>query len=156
SAQRIEDMTPGSSEEVYSLKGAFIAPVICFEVLDDQLLTEKSARAGILAVQTNSATFGSTPQSAQQLAISRVRSIEHGRPIVSISTSGVSAFIDSSGEVSQESALFKPAVITKEVFAEVHISPSDRIPGGSANTLTLLVVLAGALASVVRKRRERD
>jgi len=156
SAQRIEDMTPGNAEKVYALKGAFIAPVICFEVLDDQLLTEKSARAGILVVQTNSATFGSTPQSAQQLAISRVRSIEHARPIISISTSGVSAFIDSSGEISQETAIFKPAVITNEVFAGVKISPSNRIPGGSANTLTLIFVLAGGLASVARKRRERD
>lgn len=156
SARRVEDMTPGSSEEVYSLKGASITSVICFEVLDDQLLTEKSVRAGILVVQTNSATFGSTPQSAQQLAISRVRSIEHARPIVSISTSGVSAFIDSSGEVSQETAIFKPAVITNEVFAGVKISPSNRIPGGSANTLTLLFVLTGALASVNRKRRKGD
>lgn len=155
SAQRIEDMTPGSSEEVYPLKGAFITPVICFEVLDDQLLTEKSRRAGILAVQTNSATFGSTPQSVQQLAISRVRSIEHARPIISISTSGVSAFIDSSGEISQESALFKPAVITKKVFAEVRVSPADRIPGGSSNTLTLLFVLAGTLAGMTKQRRER-
>ncbi len=156
SAQRIEDMTPGSAEEVYSLKGAFITPVICFEVLDDQLLTEKSARAGILAVQTNSATFGSTPQSAQQLAISRVRSIEHARPIISISTSGVSAFIDSSGEISQETEIFKPAVITQEVFAGKATSPSDRIPGGSATTLTVVFALVGGLASVTRKRRERD
>jgi len=148
SAQRIEDMTPGSAEEVYSLKGASITPVICFEVLDDQLLTEKSARAGILAVQTNSATFGSTPQSAQQLAISRVRSIEHARPIISISTSGVSAFIDSSGEISQETEIFTPAVITQEVFAGKATSPADRIPGGSATTLTVVFALAGALGSL--------
>ncbi|CAB5050478.1 unannotated protein [freshwater metagenome] len=156
SARRIEDMTPGSSEQAYRLDGAVITPVICFEVLDDQLLTEKSARAGILAVQTNSATFGSTPQSAQQLAISRVRSIEHARPIVSISTSGVSAFIDSSGEISQETEIFTAAVITKEILSEKKASPSDRIPGGSANTLTLLFVLSGALASVARQRRKGD
>ena len=40
-------------------------------------------------MQTNNATFGYTDESEQQLAISRVRAVEHGRSIVHVSTVGV-------------------------------------------------------------------
>jgi apolipoprotein N-acyltransferase len=141
SAVRIEDMTPGTSEVVYQVGAVAISPVICFEVLDDQLLTEKSLRSQVFAVLTNSATFGRTPQSREQLAISRVRSIEHGRPIISISTSGVSAFIDAQGRTSQETKIFQPAVITSTVMAQSRRTPSDAFPGGSANVLPGLGLL---------------
>ena len=45
----------------------------------------------MLVVQTNNATFGYTAESEQQLAISRLRAIEHGRSVVHVSTVGVSA-----------------------------------------------------------------
>ncbi|MEI7943459.1 MAG: apolipoprotein N-acyltransferase [Actinomycetes bacterium] len=152
-AKRIEDMSPGAAEVRYRVSGATLAPVICFEVLDDPLLKEKSAGAGVLVIQTNSATFGTTPESLQQLAISRMRSIEHGRPILSISTSGVSAFITSDGRITHQTDIFAPAVITQEIFPELTQSPSDAIPGGSANTLTGGVVLAGLLVGTVRRKR---
>ena len=52
-----------------------------------------------LIVQTNSATFSNTAQSAQQLAITRIRAVEHSRYILSVSTIGISAFIDNNGRV---------------------------------------------------------
>ncbi len=154
-ARRIEDMTPGSGEVRYRVSGATIAPVICFEVLDDPLLAEKSSGAGVLVIQTNSATFGTTPESLQQLAISRVRSIEHGRPILSISTSGVSAFITSDGRISQQTDIYSPAVITQEVFPDVAPSPADTIPGGSANALTGAMLLVGLSLGALRRRTRR-
>lgn len=152
-AKRIEDMTPGSKEVRYRIHGATLAPVICFEVLDDPLLREKSSGAGVLVIQTNSATFGTTPESLEQLAISRMRSIEHGRPILSISTSGVSAFITAGGRITHQTEIFAPAVISQEIFPRLAQSPSDAIPGGSANTLTGVVVLAGVLVGGVRRRQ---
>jgi apolipoprotein N-acyltransferase len=55
-----------------------------------------------LIVQTNSATFANTAESAQQLAITRIRAVEHSRSILSVSTVGVSAFIDNNGRVLQK------------------------------------------------------
>ena len=37
--------------------------------------------AGMLVVQTNNATFGRTDETAQQLAMSRLRAVEHGRTV---------------------------------------------------------------------------
>jgi len=53
----------------------------------------------VLIVQTNSATFAGTAESAQQLAITRIRAVEHSREILSVSTVGISAFIDNNGRV---------------------------------------------------------
>ena len=47
--------------------------------------------AQLLTVQTNNATFGFTPQTEQQLAMSRLRAVEHGRWVLVAATSGVSA-----------------------------------------------------------------
>jgi apolipoprotein N-acyltransferase len=56
-------------------------------------------RSEALIVQTNSATFANTAQSAQQLAITRIRAVEHSRYVLSVSTIGISAFIDNNGRV---------------------------------------------------------
>ena len=151
SATRIEDMTAGKGEILYRVSGVAISPVICFEVLDDQLLTEKSKGGEIFAVLTNSATFGTTPQSLQQLAISRVRSIEHGRAILSISTSGVSAFIDPRGKITSQTEIFHSDVITQTLGAQSRISPSDAIPGGSANAITGGTILPILLLKLKRR-----
>ena len=47
----------------------------------------------LLVVQTNNATYGRTGQPDQQLAITRLRAIEHGRTTLVAATSGVSAII---------------------------------------------------------------
>jgi apolipoprotein N-acyltransferase len=151
SATRIEDMTPGKGEILYRVRNVAISPVICFEVLDDQLLTEKSKEAELFAVLTNSATFGTTPQSLQQLAISRVRSIEHGRAIISISTSGVSALIDPRGKITSQTKVFHSDVITQTLGAQSRISPSDAIPGGSSNAITGMTILLVLLFQLRRR-----
>jgi apolipoprotein N-acyltransferase len=58
-----------------------------------------------LVVQTNSATFGTSAESAQQLSISRIRAIEHSRNILSVSTTGYSAVIDYNGRVLQKTSM---------------------------------------------------
>ena len=77
-------------------------PVICFEVAYDDLVRDTvRAGANVLLVQTNNATFGYTDESDQQLAMCRVRAVEHGRSIVHVSTVGVSALITPDGTAHQ-------------------------------------------------------
>jgi apolipoprotein N-acyltransferase len=78
---------------------AKIAPVICFELLDDRIVSLAAQNSNILAIQTNSATFGKSAESSQQLSITRIRAIEHSRNVVSVSTTGYSAVIDYTGKI---------------------------------------------------------
>jgi apolipoprotein N-acyltransferase len=123
---RVTDFEPGQAQVLFKVKDAVIAPIICFELVDDQLLHEAALSSNILAVQTNSATFGMSAESAQQLSITRVRAIEHGRNIVSVSTTGYSAVIDYQGKVLQQTSMGTADTIRAEVDLLRGQTPRDK------------------------------
>ena len=104
-AKNVVDFHPGKALQVHHIGNAIVAPIICFELLDDSLGRSMSRLSNLLLVQTNSATFGRTAESKQQLEISRIRAIEHQKYIVSVSTTGVSAIINPKGQVLKETHL---------------------------------------------------
>ena len=122
---RVKDFEPGQGQVFFNVKKAVIAPVICFELVDDELLHKAAVSSNVLAVQTNSATFGMSAESAQQLAMTRVRAIEHGRNIVSVSTTGYSAIIDSNGKVLQKTSMGTAESIRAEVELLEGKTPRD-------------------------------
>ena len=135
---RVKDFESGNGQVFFSVKEAVIAPVICFELVDDELLHKAAVSSNILAVQTNSATFGMSAESAQQLEMTRVRAIEHGRNIVSVSTTGYSAIIDSKGKVLQKTSMGTADSIRAEVGLINGTTPRD-----AAGDWALVVVLLG-------------
>ena len=135
---RVKDFEPGQGQVFFTVKEAVIAPVICFELVDDELLHKAAVSSNILAVQTNSATFGMSAESAQQLEMTRVRAIEHGRNIVSVSTTGYSAIIDSSGKVLQKTSMGT----ADSIRAEVGLI-NDTTPRDAAGDWALVGVLFG-------------
>ncbi len=136
---RVTDFEPGQSQVLFKVKDAVIAPIICFELVDDQLLVDAALSSNILAVQTNSATFGMSAESAQQLAMTRVRAIEHGRNIVSVSTTGYSAVIDSNGKVLQKTSMGTAESIRAKV--ELLEGKTPRNTAGDWALIGVLVVL---------------
>ena len=140
---RVTDFEPGQSQVLFTIKDAVIAPIICFELVDDQLLHEAALSSNILAVQTNSATFGMSAESAQQLSITRIRAIEHGRNIVSVSTTGYSAVINHQGKVLQQTSMGTADTIRAEVELLKGQTPRDRA-GDWALIGTLFVLLVVA------------
>ena len=136
---RVKDFEPGDEQLFFKVKEAIIAPVICFELVDDELLHKAALSSNILAVQTNSATFGMSAESAQQLAMTRVRAIEHGRNIVSVSTTGYSAVIDSKGKVLQKTSMGTAESIRAEV--ELLEGKTPRNTAGDWALVGVLIVL---------------
>jgi apolipoprotein N-acyltransferase len=131
-------------------------PIICFEVAYDGLVRDTvNHGANVLLVQTNNATFGFTDESVQQLAISRIRAVEHGRSIVHVSTVGVSAMITPDGTAHQRSTLFTPEVLAAGLPLRADRTVADRVGPwpeylASAGLLTML-----ALVALRRRRRRR-
>jgi len=139
----VEDFSPGKTAVVFKEKMATIAPVICFELIDDQILSDAAKASHLIVVQTNSATFGTSSESAQQLGISRIRAIEHGRNILSVSTTGVSATITHQGIVDQQTRMHSPEHIFVEAKLLDSQTPRDKA-GDWALVITMvwLVILA--------------
>jgi apolipoprotein N-acyltransferase len=136
---RVKDFEPGNGQMYFKVKKAVIAPVICFELIDDDLLHRAAVSSNILAVQTNSATFGMSAESAQQLEMTRVRAIEHGRNVISVSTTGYSAVIDSNGKVLQKTSMGKAESIRAEV--ELFEGKTPRNTAGDWALVGALMVL---------------
>ena len=150
-ADKVEDFSAGSKTEIFTIGKAKIAPVICYELIDDELLRQASQGSNILAVQTNSATFGMSAESAQQLSITRIRAIEHGRNIVSVSTTGYSAVIDYTGKVTQQSSMGKAASIRADVGLIDGQTPRDA--AGDWALIGVLVALFVVARQAYKLRR---
>jgi len=149
-----KDFSAGHRPGVLSLAGVRIGDVICFEVADDQVVRDTITGGGrLLVVQTNNATYerpgdnGYGGETAQQLAMSRLRAVEHGRAVVVAATSGVSAVISPDGHVLQRSGVFTPALLVADVPLRDPRTVADRLgawPERIAALLGALAVAAGA------------
>ena len=140
---RVNDFSPGDKGKVFDIGAARVAPVICFELIDDQILHAAAKSSNLFVVQTNSATFGESPESAQQLSITRVRAIEHSRNVLSVSTTGYSAVIDYKGKVVQQTSM----AAAEHLYASVDLidqnSVRDRVGDwASVGTFFWLLLVA--------------
>lgn len=148
------DFAAGQEPGVLDIGGARIGDVICFEVAYDSLVSDVvDGGATLLVVQTNNATFGYTGESAQQLAMSRMRAIEHGRNVVVAATSGISAVIAADGTVVDQSELFTPYVFIGAVAQRTEITMASRL--GSLPEWALSAVAAGAVIAAAGIGRRR-
>ena len=148
---QVDDFSPGNEAKVFTIGQARIAPVICFELLDDEILTQAALNSNLLVVQTNSATFGKSAESAQQLSISRIRAIEHSRNIVSVSTTGISAIIDFNGKILNQTSMGTADHVSATVGLIEQSSPRDRY-GDWAGIFTLMWLLVVARRAYVLRR----
>ncbi|TDQ45718.1 apolipoprotein N-acyltransferase [Actinorugispora endophytica] len=155
--QRIgSDAVPGTEPGALEVNGTTVATVICFDVAFDRPVRESVAAGGqIIAVPTNNANYNFTGQSEQQLAITRLRAVEHGRPALVASTSGISAVVTPQGRVSYRSPEAEAAVHVAEVPAMSGLTPATRLGVLPEAALTLMGLGAVAVA-LVRARRVRS
>ena len=147
----VRDFSPGNESTIFIVDKAKIAPVICYELLDDQILEKAAQSSNLLAVQTNSATFGDSAQSAQQLQITRIRAIEHSRNILSVSTTGYSAVIDYKGKVLQKSDMGAAQHLYAEIGLISSRSPRDKY-GDWALVMTLIWLLIVTRRAYIDRR----
>ncbi|MGI8695291.1 MAG: apolipoprotein N-acyltransferase, partial [Mycobacteriales bacterium] len=146
------DMLAGTAPGALRIGGTVVGDVICFEVAEDSLVRDGVGRgARLLVVQTNNATFGHSDESPQQLAMARIRAVEHDRAVVVSSTSGISAIIGPDGTVRQQSRIFTAATFVQSLPLQTSITPADHL--GDAPEWVLTAIGVGALIVAVGLRR---
>ena len=144
---RVKDFEPGDgANSTFRISDAIIAPVICFELIDDEILKNAASKSNLLAVQTNSATFGKSAESAQQLSITRIRAIEHGRNIVSVSTTGYSAVINYKGKILEKTSMGTAESIRTEIGLIEGKTPRDKVGDWSLVGSIFLLLLVSRRA----------
>jgi apolipoprotein N-acyltransferase len=151
-AKNVVDFLPGQRVIVHTVGRAKIAPIICFELLDDASGRAMARESNLFVVQTNSATFGISPESDQQLGITRVRAIEHRRFTISIATSGVSAIIDPRGRVTEKTGENQRAVIASLVGLNNSRSPADKY----GSQIEFILILFPPILVTLQSKRRRE
>lgn len=143
---------PGDGDGLVTAAGVELGVAICFEVAFDAAAREPVARgAQILTVPTNNATFGRSPMTYQQLAMSRVRAVEHHVPVLISATSGVSAVIGPDGTVRQETGIFEPGILAVQVEVGGAGTMATRL-GGIPQAVCCLIGLVGLAWALLRAR----
>lgn len=133
-----------------------IGAVNCYEVAYDDTVRGTVLAGGTpLVVQTNNATYAESNLPPQQLAMSKLRAVEHNRAVVTAATTGISAYVTPDGKVSWQ---------TRELVADMNVV---KVPVRTQETIATRVgalpewalMLMGAAAAAVaawRGRRRGD
>ncbi|MEU8920552.1 apolipoprotein N-acyltransferase [Kitasatospora sp. NPDC048545] len=154
--QRVaRDFYPGDHNGVMQLGPARIGDVICFEVAYDEIVRDTvDSGARVMVVQTNNATYAKTGQPEQQLAMSRLRAVEHGRAVLIAATSGISAVISPDGTVQQRTEELTAAELSATVPLRDGTTVADEVGAAPEWTLAIGGLLAFGAAVLVGRRRK--
>ena len=100
----VRSRATGAERSVFQLNNQTkVAPIICYESVYGSFINGFVLNgAEFLAVMTNDAWWGTTPGHQQLLSYTKLRAIESRLPIVRSANSGISAVIDTYGEVTQQ------------------------------------------------------
>ena len=144
------DFVPGAREQApLAAGGETLAPTICYE---DAYASEQLAlarRSTLLVNVTNDAWFGDSTAPHQHLDISRMRSLETGRPMLRATNDGVTALIAHDGALLGTLPQFQPGVLTGTVEPRTGLTPYVRF----GNVPVLVLVALGLGAGLWRVQR---
>ena len=106
----------GQKPRLLTIPGAPpVTPLICYEIIFPQEITEAGTHPGWLLNLTNDAWFGSSAGPYQHFHQAQVRAVEQGLPVVRAANTGISAVIDPFGRVRAEIGLGEKGIIDADL-----------------------------------------
>ncbi|MFE9644598.1 apolipoprotein N-acyltransferase [Streptomyces sp. NPDC006365] len=154
-----QNFSRGSEPGVFTMAGTKVGLATCYEAAFDWAVRDTvTDGARMISVPSNNATFDRSEMTYQQLAMSRVRAVEHSRTVTVPVTSGVSAVIMPDGKITQRTGMFVADSLVQEVPLRSSQTPATRL--GELPELALVLVAAAglgwAVTAGVRARRAGD
>jgi len=152
------NFTAGNKTVVFSVGNVRLSAMICWEVGFDSIArSEVAAGANLLTMPSNDATYEregeTTGESGQQLAMARIRAVEHDRSVVVASTTGYSAIIAPDGHLIARSGIWQQAELEARVPLVTHITLADRVGAWPEYVIVALTALAVVAAAALSWRR---
>jgi apolipoprotein N-acyltransferase len=148
------DYEPGPGPTVFAVGDHRAGALICFESAFPALARQYARRgADALVVLTNNRSYRRSANSAQHLAMGQFRAAETGRPLLQAAISGITAVVDHTGRVRDETRLFEPTVLLGEVDTYRGRTPYT-VAGEWAVVASAALLVAAPVAA--RRRRSPD
>ncbi len=128
-----------------------VSPLICYEVIFPGAVVDRADRPQWLLNLTNDAWYGETSGPHQHFAISQVRAVEEGMPLVRSAQTGISGVADSYGRVTAELGLGVRGVLDAALPKAI---PGTTIYGWAGDWIFVVLLLGAAtLALAARQKR---
>ncbi|MFF4776822.1 apolipoprotein N-acyltransferase [Microtetraspora fusca] len=144
---------PGDRPGALRMGPVTVGAVSCYEVAFDGTVRDTVAAGGSpLIVQTNNASYALTNLPPQQLAMSKLRAVEHNRSVITTATTGISAYVDPNGTVEWRTRELEPAMNVVTVPVRTRGTIATEVGAIPEWILILMGAGATAVALVSRKR----
>jgi apolipoprotein N-acyltransferase len=138
----MSSFSPGSRQQLLlEAAGHKIAATVCYEDAFGEEMIDFLPEATLLVNGSNNAWYGNSLAPHQHLQISRMRALETGRPMLRVTTNGISAVIDERGVLLATSQQFERQVIHEVVRGRVGSTPYINL----GNSLILALLLLSLL-----------
>ncbi|MFF3643498.1 apolipoprotein N-acyltransferase [Streptomyces sp. NPDC002564] len=150
------DFSRGTAPGVFTMAGTKVGLATCYEAAFDWAVRDTVTHgAQIISVPSNNATFDRSEMTYQQLAMSRIRAVEHSRAVAVPVTSGVSAVIMPDGKVRAKTTWYTADSLVEEVPLRSSRTPATRLGVLPEGILVLIAAggLGWAVTSAARARR---
>ena len=112
----IGDFGFGKRATVFTLNNYQLGVSICYEIIFPDLVRQPVKNGAEYLVNiTNDAWFGKSAASYQHISMAALRAVENRTPIVRAANTGISGFIDATGQIRNTTQLFKQELIVNEI-----------------------------------------
>lgn len=126
--------------------GQLLAPTVCYEDAFGEEVIDFLPQATLLVNGSNNAWYGDSFAPHQHLQISRLRAVETARPLLRVTTNGITALVDHRGRIMARSPQFETDVLSGEVQprqgATLYVRTGNSLIMGALGLLLVTVWLA--------------
>ena len=139
--------------------GLRIAPVICYESIFGEYVTDYITRAGsdMIFVITNDGWWGDTPGYIQHNSFSCIRAVETRRSIARSANTGISCFINQKGEMLQSLGWWERSAIKASLNANdkitFYVKHGDYL--GRISTFFGIFMLLYTIVKIILSRKQK-
>jgi len=136
--------------------GISVSPIICYESVFGEFTAKTVAKgANLIFVITNDGWWGDSPGYKQHFLFSILRAIETRRSVARSANTGISAFINQRGDVSQATPYAKQAVIRKNINANkklTYYTKNGDYIARISSFIAALILLASVTRGILKKK----
>lgn len=120
----MSDFTSGATQQpLIKVDHILISPFICYEIAFSHEVLAASKNSNLLIVLSDDSWFGQSIALAQHLQISQMRAIETGRPLLTVTNTGITAVVSPQGKILDKVPVDKAVVLTKNVMPMRGLTP---------------------------------
>ena len=112
----LTNTVPGYEIKLINTGNLRISPSICYEIAFDELIRKTAKDSNILLTVSNDTWFGRSIGPIQHLEIAQNRALEHKKPLIRSTNSGISAIISRNGQIIEKQEYFEEKSIKGTVI----------------------------------------